>query len=99
MNRTKIILFLLASTFVFSGCSIFSQPTPTPVPQKKNINTTLEGTVVQTAAGFAIQTSATTPIGIDSYEIPVKIYLQQKVRATGQYSGDTLFVDNIEMIQ
>lgn len=99
MNRIKILTLLLVSTFIFSGCSISSQSTQTPVSQKKNINTTLEGTIVQTATGFAIQTTSATPIGIDSYEIPVKNYLQQKVRATGQYSGDTLFVDTIEIVQ
>lgn len=99
MNRIFMPAILLTTSLMLGGCSLSNQSTPTPAQQqKKNINTTLEGTVVQTATGFAIQTNAPTPTGIDSYEIPIKNYLQQKVRMTGQYSGDTLFVDKVEQL-
>ncbi len=99
MNRNTLILFFITTLF-FGGCSLLSQSTQAPtVSQKKNINTTLEGTIVQAATGFAIQTGNPNPTRIDSYEVPIQQYLQQNVRVTGQYSGDTLFVDTIEKLQ
>lgn len=99
MNRSILLATVLTTSLLFGGCSLSTQSTPTPSSQqKKNINTTLEGTIVQTPTGLAIQTGAPTPTGVDSYDLPMKNYLQQKVRITGQYSGDTLFVDKIELL-
>lgn len=91
---------LVCSTIVLAGCT--SQPaTPqtnssTPTETQKQGNTTKTGQVTQLAGKFYLQQPGQQPLQIDSYTVDLKNYIGKTVTITGEYSGDTLFVGQIQ---
>jgi len=94
--------FLLTSficlTMVTAGCQAQSPATPTQpvVLEEKQGETTKTGVIIENNGQFLLQAAGAAPLGIDSYSVELKDYTGQTVTVTGQYSGDTLFVGQIE---
>lgn len=105
----KIIIFLLiilaltaAFFFFFSkntnkdgSIQQSNKQIQTNNPETKVGDTQKIGTVVSSGGRYLLETDSET-LEIDSYGYDLAEYLGQKVQITGQYSGDTLFVGNIE---
>lgn len=62
----------------------------------KKGDTTKTGKVVQISGKYYIQVVGQPPAQIDSYTVNLSSYVNQNVKITGEYSGDTLFVGKIE---
>lgn len=91
----KKIVCMVLTAVVLTGCSKTAVPS-TPVVQEKAVNTTLTGTVTKSGTKFYIQPTGKPTTELDSYTVKLDQYVGQKVSATGQYSGTTLFVDTVE---
>ncbi len=63
--------------------------------QKKG-DTIKTGKLIKIGAQFYIQEPGKSPAQIDSYVVNLSSYVDQSVKITGQYSGDTLFVGKVE---
>jgi hypothetical protein len=106
MNKNlKPLAILGFASVVLTGCTLPGQtakPTATPAVNTQSINKSLEGTVVSQVGGegtdFTFQT-ATGPVAIHEGNATLSPYIGKKVRVTGQYSGTTLYVDSVELIQ
>jgi hypothetical protein len=59
--------------------------------------TSLSGTLIQQGDEFFISRSGEEPTSLDSYDIKLNRYIGKEVTVTGQYSGDTLFVKEVEI--
>lgn len=79
---------------VFAGCA--KTTSTTPVVQEKAVNTTLTGPITKSGGKFFIQPAGKPTTELDSYTVKLDQYVGKKVSVTGQYSGITLFVDQVE---
>lgn len=103
--KNSFLIALFSSAFIFTACnastpsatssSATSQQNPATTTQKKG-NTVKTGKIVKLGDKFFIQETGKQPAEIDSYNINLSSYLNQTVKITGEYSGDTLFVGKIE---
>lgn len=64
--------------------------------QKSGV-TTKTGTISKAGSSYFIQEKNQEPLEVDSYSLDFNSYLGKTVVISGQYSGDTLFVTNIEV--
>ena len=93
---------VLVSGLLLAGCLESKVDTSAPANSKpassdqKVGDTTLSGIISQTGDQFMLTISGQPPKTLDSYKIDLKTYVGKKVKVTGQYSGDTLFVSSIE---
>lgn len=84
---------LIGVVILFAGCQ--TQTTPTEIPTTQE-NTTLTGQLTATSPDKAvIQLEDGTTDSVESYAIDFTVYSGKAVQVTGQYSGTTLFVDQI----
>ena len=90
MKKYLIIASLVMSFFVLGGC------------EKQKTNTTILATVAKegmlTIKSGEVYLLSTTEgiVNITSTKIDLDNYLKQKIKVTGMFSGDTLYVDTIE---
>lgn len=90
MNK---LLLILSLSIILSACQ--TQTTPTEIPTTQE-NTTLTGQLTATSPDKAvIQLEDGTTDSVESYAIDFTVYSGKTVQVTGQYSGTTLFVDQI----
>lgn len=101
----KAILILVVFACLIGGAFLWIQnakKTVQTVPSNNSINnqkvgtTTKTGKISNSGGVFYLQEAGQTPKEIDSYAIDLTEYVGQTVTASGQYSGDTLFVGSIE---
>ncbi len=90
----KLFVATFFCLFIFSGCTQQTVVEQAAV-QHKAVDTTLTGTVTKTGNKYYIQTMGKPITELDSYTVKFDQFVGQKVSVTGQYSGDTLFVDII----
>lgn len=99
--QTYFFAIALVSAFFLAGCQA-ATPTPTEAPaaaEQKSGFTTITGTVKASSKSSAmIQTSSGT-IAVETYAVDFTQYDGQTVTATGKYSGDTLFISEIQSAQ
>jgi len=98
MKKVFLSAVLLGSAILFAGCG---QQTTTKQEVQRSANekvgdTTKTGTISTVDGKYFLTEAGQVPKEIDSYAIDLAAYVGQKVTVTGQYSGDTLFVGNIE---
>jgi len=95
-----LILPLLISALVLSGCQRAASPTtsetPASVQTQKVGETTKSGKVTKIGQKFYLEMAGSKTMEIDSYALNLSAYEGQTLKVTGQYSGDTLFVGKIE---
>ncbi len=99
------LTIVLMSVLVLTGCQAKTSLPATSTTQEsfgaenagsKTGNTTKKGTVTGQDGQYFLQVAGEQPIGIDSYAIDLDTYVGKTVTVTGQYSGNTLFVGNIQ---
>jgi PBP1b-binding outer membrane lipoprotein LpoB len=97
--RGLLFTSILLSAVFLSGCN---QPTPnttttdTPAAEQKVGTTTKTGTITQTSGRFFLQEAGQQPEEIESYSVDLSGYVGQTVTVTGQFSGNTLFVGEVQ---
>lgn len=95
----KRVAVVVVTGILLTACQ--AQPTNvndianSPAPAQKTGDTTKSGKVVQNNNRFYLQTTGQLQ-EIDSYSVTLADYVGQSVSATGQFSGDTLFVAKIQ---
>jgi hypothetical protein len=97
MNHKKYLILLGLSALVLGGCFHVSQ---TPTGDVESINQTLSGTLgpANESGDYLLQTSEGSRLVHDGNAL-LSPYVGQTVRLTGQYSGTTLYVDLVEIVQ
>ena len=93
-----IIILIVLGVVGYSGFRYFSsrQTTQPTTQTPKSVNTTLTG-VLKSATGetsFMIVSGGKTT-RVASYSLQLDEYVGRNVKITGQYSGNTLYVDAI----
>lgn len=86
-------------SLLLAGCTSTSVQQTTQTQQEKAVNTTLSGMVTKSGGKFYINSAGAATKEIDSYTVKLDDYVGKKVSVTGQYSGITLFVDTISLVQ
>ncbi|MCC6711459.1 MAG: hypothetical protein IT416_03885 [Candidatus Pacebacteria bacterium] len=98
MKKVFLSVVLLGSAILFAGCgkqNLTKQEVQRAANEKVG-DTTKTGTISTVDGKYFLTEAGQVPKEIDSYAIDLSAYVGQKVTVTGQYSGDTLFVGNIE---
>jgi PBP1b-binding outer membrane lipoprotein LpoB len=90
MKKYLIIASLVISFLVLGGCG--SQKTNTTV----SAMVTKEGTLTIKSGEVYLLSTAEGIVNITSTKTDLDNYLKQKIKVTGMFSGDTLYVDTIE---
>lgn len=87
MKKIIIILVILFSGIIFSGCG----------QQTTNQNLTVEKTgLLQTKSGdeYLLNTNEGI-VNMTSNKVNLNAYMKKNVKVSGQFSGSTLYVDQI----
>jgi hypothetical protein len=95
---------VLASSLLLGACSHTGSSTAgqdgsitgAPAADQKSGETIKTGIVSEAGGSFFLQEAGDTPREVESYSVDFSEYVGQTVTVTGQYSGDTLFVGQIE---
>ncbi len=107
--KRKILIFICLIVFGIIGGYVYlkkydseqNSPSPGTINQRGAENkvgeTSLSGTLIQQGDDFFISQSGEEPTGVDSYDIKLTQYIGKEVTVTGQYSGNTLFVKEVEV--
>ena len=92
MDKTIVVTGVLVSGLFLSGCSLVAQPANV---QTESPVVTITGKVL--VAGDMINiTSSGKVTEITSRKVDLKLYNGKEVTVTGEYSGTTLFVDEVK---
>ncbi len=96
----KKYLLVIGLTVVLGGCigdkqSVSSGASGAGGSEAKQGDTTLEGMLTVTGDKGFLKTSNGV-VSLESYTVKLSEYAGKKVKVKGQYSGDTLFVDEIK---
>jgi hypothetical protein len=102
MNKKIIvpILILVSSIGLFSGCSLldkgFESENNSELEQK-NAVISISGKLSQSGELFFITDNIGKIHDVETYSVDFEKFIGQSITATGQYSGDTLFVTEISL--
>jgi len=90
----KVILLMLLMAVVLGGCSLGGSQTGGEIG---GLPSTLTGTILTNkgAGAFVMQTDAGL-VEVHSGNVALDNYVGQKVSVSGEYSGTTLYVDEIQ---
>lgn len=83
------------------ACGATTDTTSTPSSdntqlQEKQGTTTLNGTVAGSEGSYVLESPTSPPTQLESYDVDFSQYVGDRVTVKGQYSGNTLFVSEIE---
>ena len=97
MQKVKVMSLVLVSGVILGGCLQAKQgTTPPSTTEPAAETTTLTGTISQSGSTFVLSGAGQAPVQLESYSVELSDYVGQSVSVTGMYSGDTLFVDEVE---
>lgn len=101
MQKYFFLTAIVLSAVVFAGCQPATTTTPSesPAAEQKSGFTTVTGTVKASGKSSAIITTSSGAISVETYAVDFTQYDGQTVTATGKYSGDTLFISEIQSAQ
>jgi hypothetical protein len=92
------ILILVGSIGLFSGCSLldkgFESENSSELEQK-NAVISISGKLSQNGELFFITDILGNIHDVETYSVQFEDFIGQTIKATGQYSGDTLYVTEI----
>jgi len=93
---TKLSLFsvILTGALLLGACTSTTAPT-TQEEASERPTTTLTGKVVQTGTKFSLVNDSKTT-EVTSMKIKLEKYVGQTIEATGEFSGTTLYVDEVK---
>lgn len=100
MKKFLLLSVLVVSSLGLSACSLLpsvsqDQSSVGELEQKNEIFEQT-GVISQTPSGFSLTTGAGEIISIESYSLDFSEYVGDTVTVSGEYSGDTFFVTQIE---
>lgn len=90
----KIILTLLLSTLILSGCGLATSKQATNQVLQQNV-TTKTGTLSTKTSDSYLLTTSDGIVNIASTKVNLDNYMKKKITVTGMYSGDILYVDKL----
>jgi len=90
-NNRSVVTFLVIS-LLLGGCAV---STPTNVSFETSPVQSIQGVVSESGGKFLIL-SGKKSIEITSRKLDLKQYVGQQVTVTGEYSGTTLYVDEVK---
>ena len=100
MKKISFLSLLLVGGLTLSACTQSSKPATTPSKaqqaQQKQGETIMSGTVIEAGGNYYLQTPAGERQIMKSYNLELSTYAGKSVTATGQFSGDELFVTTIK---
>lgn len=91
MKKYLIIVILIFSVFTLSGCG--TQKTENVIT---NAITSREGTLTIKSGDVYLLSTNDEIVNLTSKSINLDNYLKKKIKVTGMFSGDILYVDKIE---
>ena len=92
-NIFVICSFVLISSFIFSSCNSSSK---SEQYLEKNQEIVLTGRITKSGSGYILTTSSGKIQELESYTIEFANYINQTKTVTGEFSGNTLFVTQVE---
>ena len=107
MKKITLTSMVLIAALVFGGCTEkTTQPASggsvggnkasgVPAADEKSGDTIKTGVISQVGTAYFLAEAGQSPKEIESYVVDLAEYVGQTVTVTGQYSGDTLFVGEI----
>lgn len=109
-KKTLVSLsIILVCLMVFSACSAGNNPTDsnnttksdsnTPAANQKSGDTTKTGKISEISDKYYLQEVGGIPEQIESLSVDLGMYVGQTITVTGQFSGDTLFVGSISVLE
>lgn len=109
LNKLLVICLLFLGSVVLSACTkndekrlnstsegMKSSTGIVPAADQKSGDTTKTGTLTESNGKYFLQEPGGQPEMIESYVVDLSQYVGSSVTVTGQYSGDTLFVGEIQ---
>lgn len=90
MKKIFILGTLILSIFCLSGCG--SEKTPSEI----SATVTKNGTLTVKNGDVYLLSTENGIVNITSTKVDLDSYLKKKISVTGMFSGDTLYVDEIE---
>ena len=105
MNTLTTLTLVAVSAVVLTACSGSSPSSTTTTPSsnagapaanQKSGDTTKTGVITSVNGTFFLQEQGSSPELVESYAVELSEYVGKTVTATGQYSGDTLFIGSVE---
>jgi hypothetical protein len=87
---TKLIL-ILVMVFVFSACGVSSEGY-----DDGEVNKTLKGQLMGQVGSYVLFTDDGETVSLDSNNFDLSSFVGDDVSVTGQYSGSTLYVDQVK---
>ena len=102
MKKQYLFPIILIGALVLAGCTkekpsdtSVSPKTSGSVVEEKVGDTTKTGIISVAGERYFITEPGGSPKVLDSYAVDLSEYIGQTVTVTGQYSGDTLFVGEV----
>jgi len=87
----KIFFILLFSVFTLSACG-----SANPAKQDNNATVTKTGTVTMKSGDEWLLKTDNGIVNITSNKVDLDSYIKKNISVTGQFSGSTLYVDEIK---
>lgn len=104
MSRISLVVcssLMLVGAISLAGCvKLPGMPAAPTTSTEKSGDTTKTGVIMKAGELYFLnEPDSNKPLPIDTYSVDLSQYTGQRVKVTGQYSGDTLFVGKIESAQ
>ena len=93
---SSLTLAACTQTQTQEGSSGNSETGSVPAAEDKSGETTKSGMLVKQGEKYYIKAANGKMEEVESYSVDFSEFENQSVRVTGQYSGDTLFVGNVD---
>lgn len=94
----KIVLALVLSTLVLSGCNLVSTPKRTTEEKIQEKIVTKMGTVNLKSGDEYLMGTKEGIVKLTSKKYNLNDYMKQQIKVTGMFSGDILYVDKLERV-
>jgi hypothetical protein len=91
----KIILGIMLSTILLSGCGLATSKPATTNTIQENVVTKV-GTISTKSGDEYLLVTSDGIVNITSNKVNLDNYLKKQIKVTGMFSGSTLYVDKLE---
>lgn len=92
MKKIIIVSILFFSSLIFSGCQ-------TKQATVQNLNVEKTGTLQAKIGDEYLLNTPDGMVNINSTKLNLENYLKKKIKVSGQFSGSTLYIDNVSEIK
>lgn len=95
-TRFLVSVSLIFGALIFSGCTLSSTSSPSESSQEQRPGVSLDGSLEMVAGKYFLKSGVKTT-EISSKKVDLSAFVGKSVAVSGEYSGTTLFVDNVEV--